>query len=105
MHISFKDNYNVVFAGTQNRTIRDLEISGQHRSIYILKARVSIYYRLLNVLGSYAINSIQYSFIRAFIAGAASQAGDADSSRAPGLTSGLQGSVNVHHGALLLMPQ
>ena len=33
------------------------------------------------------------------------QAGDADSSRAPGLTSGLQGSVNVHRGALLLMPQ
>ena len=26
--------------------------------------------------------------------------GDADSSRAPGLTSGLQGSVNVHRGAL-----
>ena len=40
---------------------------------------------------------------RAFMAGAASQAGDADSSRAPGLTSGLQGSVhvNVHRGALL----
>ena len=37
--------------------------------------------------------------------GAASQAGGADSSQAPGLTSGLQGSVNVHHGALLLMPQ
>ena len=33
------------------------------------------------------------------MAGAASQAGDADSSRAPGLTSGLQGSVNVHLGA------
>ena len=39
------------------------------------------------------------------MAGAASQAGDADSSRAPGLTSGLQGSVNVHRGALLLGPQ
>ena len=39
------------------------------------------------------------------MAGAASQAGDADSSRVPGLTSGLQGSVNVHHGALLLVPQ
>ena len=37
--------------------------------------------------------------------GAASQAGDADSSRAPGLTSGLQGSVDVHRGALLLVPQ
>ena len=33
------------------------------------------------------------------------QAGDADSSRAPGLTSGLQGSVNVHRGALLLVPR
>ena len=39
------------------------------------------------------------------MAGAASQAGDTDSSQAPGLTSGLQGSVNVHHGALLLVPQ
>ena len=51
--------------------------------------------------------SIIYTFFvsRAFMAGAASQAGDADSSRAPGLTSGLQGSVNVHCGALLLVPQ
>ena len=48
-----------------------------------------------------------YNFVvsRSFIAGAASQAGDADSSRAPGLTSGLQGSVNVYNGALLLVPQ
>ena len=42
---------------------------------------------------------------RTFMAGAASQAGDADSSRASGLTSGMQGSVNVHRGALLLLPQ
>ena len=28
-----------------------------------------------------------------------------DSSRAPGLASGLQGSMNVHRGALLLVPQ
>ena len=42
---------------------------------------------------------------RALFAGVASQAGDADSSRAPGLTSGLQGSVNVHRGDLLLVPQ
>ena len=42
---------------------------------------------------------------RAFIAGAASQAGDADSSRAPGLTSGLQGSVNVYRGVILVVPQ
>ena len=39
------------------------------------------------------------------MAGAASQAGDADSFRAPGVTSALQGSVNVHRGALLLVPQ
>ena len=46
-----------------------------------------------------------FSVLRAFMAGAATQAGDADSSRAPGLTSGLQGSVNDHRGALLLVPQ
>ena len=39
------------------------------------------------------------------VIGASSQAGDADSSRAPGLTSALQGSVNVHHGVLLFVPQ
>ena len=38
------------------------------------------------------------------MAGAASQTGHADSSRAPSLTSGLQGSVNVHRCALLLVP-
>ena len=42
---------------------------------------------------------------RAFKAGAASQTGDAYSSRAPGPTSGLQGSENVNRGALLLVPQ
>ena len=48
-----------------------------------------------------------YTFVvsRAFMVDATSQAGDADSSQAPGLTSGLQGSVNVHRGALLFMPQ
>ena len=40
-----------------------------------------------------------------FKAGAARQAADAASSRTPGITSALQGSVNVHHGALLLVPQ
>ena len=44
-------------------------------------------------------------FCHKFMAGAASQAGDADSSQATGLTSGLQGYVNVHRGALLLVPQ
>ena len=37
------------------------------------------------------------------MAGADSQAGDADYSRAPGLTSGLQGSMNIHRGALLFV--
>ena len=48
---------------------------------------------------------IPFDVSRAFVAGAASQVGDADSSRAPGLPSGLQGSVNVHRGALFLVPQ
>ena len=39
------------------------------------------------------------------MAGAAGRARDADYSLAPDLTSGLQGSVNVHRGALLLVPQ
>ena len=42
---------------------------------------------------------------QAFTVGVASNAGYADSSRAPGLTSGLQGSVNVHRGSLLLVLQ
>ena len=45
-----------------------------------------------------------YTFVgsRAFMAGVASQAGETDSS---GLTSVLQGSVNVPRGALLLLQQ
>ena len=60
-------------------------------------------------LSTFSVNSpyiyIPFVMSRPFMAGAASQAVDADSSRAPGLTSGLQGSVNVHRGALLLVPQ
>ena len=64
---------------------------------------------LYNV-GPHPVSSLHilvYTFVvsRAIMMGAASQVGDADSSRAPGLTSGLQGSVNVYHGALLLVPQ
>ena len=53
------------------------------------------------------LHILVYTFVvsRAFVAGAAGRAGDADSSRAPGLTSGLQRSVNVNRGALLLVPQ
>ena len=59
-------------------------------------------------VGPYQVSRLHiYTFVvsRAFMAGAASQAGDADSSWAPGLTSGLQVSVNVHRGALLFVPQ
>ena len=61
-------------------------------------------WHFLNSVGPHLVSSLDI-FSRAFMAGAASQAGDTDSSRAPGLTSGLQGSVNVHSGALLLVPQ
>ena len=59
-------------------------------------------------MGPHPVLSLHiYTFVmsRAFMAGAPSQAGDDDSSREPGLTSGLQGSVNFHRGALLLVPQ
>ena len=65
-------------------------------------------WHFLYSVGPQPVSSLNiYTFVvsRAFTAGVASQAGDADSSRAPGLTSGLQGSVNVHRGALLLVPQ
>ena len=62
--------------------------------VYLLQKDVILFFSFSVFVGS-----------RAFMAGAASQAGDADSSRAPGLTSGLQGSVNIHRGALLLVPQ
>ena len=65
-------------------------------------------WHFLYSVGPHPVSNLHiYTFVvlRAFMAGAASQAGDTDSSRAPGLTSGLQGSVNVHHGALLLVPQ
>ena len=63
---------------------------------------------LLYSVGAHLVSTLYiYIFVvsRVFMAGAASQAGDDDSSRAPGPTSGLQGSVNVHRGALLLVPQ
>ena len=66
-----------------------------------------LWHFLYNVV-PYPVSSLQiFTFVvsRAFMAGVASQARDADSSGAPGLTFGLQGSVNVHRGALLLLPQ
>ena len=53
-------------------------------------------------VGPQPVSSLHiYTFVvsGAFMAGAASQTGDDDFSRAPGFTSGLHGSVNVHRGA------
>ena len=71
-------------------------------SCCVVTATLPIYIRSTS-----SVKLHKYTFIvsRTFMAGAAGQAGDADSSWAPGLTSGLQGSVNVHRGALLLVPQ
>ena len=72
------------------------------------KSGLIAFYKIMlkNYFVTFALGFI-YTFIvsLAFMAGAASRAGDADSSRAPGLTSGLLGSVNVHRGTLLLVPQ
>ena len=65
-------------------------------------------WHFLYSVGPNPVSSLHiYTFVvsRAFMVGAPSQVGDADSSRAPGLASGLLGSVNVHLGALLLVPQ
>ena len=50
---------------------------------------------ILNFVKSY-LNIYTFVVSRAFMAGADSQVGEADSFRAPGLTSDLQGSENVH---------
>ena len=58
-------------------------------------------------VGPHPVSSLHiYTFVvsQAFMSGAVSQAGDADSSLTPGLTYGLHGSVNVHRGALVLVP-
>ena len=65
-------------------------------------------WHFLYSVGPYPMSSSHiYTFVvsRACMAGTTSQAGDDDSSQAPGLNSGLQGSVNVNRGALLLVPQ
>ena len=66
-----------------------------------------LWHFLYNVGPHQVSNRYIYTFVvsRAVMAGAASPVGDADSSRAPGLTSSLLGSVSVHRGALLLVPQ
>ena len=79
-----------------------------HQFLTITDLDLITEFDFLYSVGPHPVSSLHiYTFVvsRAFMAGAASQAGDADSSRAPGLTSGLQGSMNVHRGALLLVPQ
>ena len=74
----------------------------------VKRSKVKVTTELLYSVGPHPVSSLHiYTFVvsRAFMAGMASQAGDADASRASGLTSGLQGSVNVYRGALLLVPQ
>ena len=64
-------------------------------------------WHLLYSLGPHSVSGLNlYIFVvsRAFMAGAAGQAGDANSSRVPGLNSGLQGSLNVYRDDLLLLP-
>ena len=65
-------------------------------------------WHFLYSVGPHSVSSLHiYTFVvsRTFMAVVTSQAGDADSSRTRSLISGLQGSVNVHRGALLLVPQ
>ena len=81
---------------------------GSTQVLLCLFPRVLWLWHFLYSVGPHPMSSLHiYTFVvsRTFMAGAASQAGDADSSRVPGLDSGLQGSVNVHCGALLLVPQ
>ena len=62
---------------------------------------------LIKCLSTSSVKHHIYTFVvsPAFMAGAVSQAGDVDSSRAPSLTSGLQGSVNVHRVATVTVHQ
>ena len=80
---------------------------GSTQVLCLFPGVLSMWHFLYSV-GPHPVSSLHiYTFVvpRAFMAGAASHAGDTDSSRALCLTSGLQGSVNVHHGALLLVSQ
>ena len=75
--------------------------------LFLFPGVLWLWHFLYNV-GPHRVSSLHiYTFVvsRAFMAGAVSQAGDANSSRAPCLTCGLQVPMNVHRGALLLVPQ
>ena len=73
-------------------------IEGFDSSVIMLFPAVLWLWHFLYNVDPHPVPSLHiYAFVvsRAFMAGAASRAGDADSSRAPGFTSGLQGSMNV----------
>ena len=78
-------------------------------SPFSTRLKKSIDHRVLYSDVPHPVSSLHiYTFFvsRAFMAGVASQAGDADFSRAPGLTSGLQGLwMSTARDALLLVPQ
>ena len=63
--------------------------------------RFALYYTHRKKYGTLKVITIHFRCVTGIHGGAASHAGDVDSSRAPGLTSGLQWSVNVHRDALL----
>ena len=81
---------------------------GSTQALLCLFPGVFWLWHFLYSVGPHPVSSLHiYTFVvsRTFMAGAASQAGDADSSRAPGLTSGFHGPVNVHSDTLLLVRQ
>ena len=100
----FKDS----IASQMDRVMLLFPVRGSTQVLLCLFPGVLWLWHFLYSVGPHLVPSLHiYTFVvsRAFMAVAASQAGDADSSRALGLTSGLQGSVNVHRGTLLLVPQ
>ena len=121
LHINATDNStkpsihkffeNFVQFGQIHRWLSSLKMASSRTTLLCYYAFFLVYlwlWHFLYSVGPHPVLSLHiYTFVvsRAFMAGVASQVGDADSSRAPDLTSGLQGSVNVHRGALLLVPQ
>ena len=95
----------------KEKLVRVIQYENQHQALNIKKInRGQIKFREfwnallqpMTVILSYKLRNVTYNRI---VNCNHSQAGDAVSSRAPGLTSWFQGSVNVHRGALLLLSQ
>ena len=88
--------------------VNTVPLEGFDSSVMMPFPGMLLLWHFLYSVGPHQVPSLHiYTFVvsRAFMSGVASQAEDADSSREPGLTSGFWGSVNVHRGALLLVPQ